>query len=351
MHRATLLKLSATCVFFLLSGILGADEIILENASHRGVVTIDDCKSVEIRSAEGSGTLTFEQDKVKQVIYQQTPPAFTSAQSAARLGNYEGAADGYEEALNQRHNPLLTQYILYGMGDAYARIGDVDRALEIFGRLLKEHPRTKFLYNTIDTSIHLKIQKQDWDGAKDLLPPLKEVDPDNAAYLSAFIQENQGKFNDAIRSYSRVAAATDGVNDAIYSQAKSGELRCAFKLDKFNDVRTVANDILSRGEGTPAETLASVYYYLGQIEMKQGRTDIDKLTKALDSFVRVFVLYDRPSTRAIAAEACYHAGELCEHISTKDQPQLKKEGKRIFAYCASKYTGTSWAERALAKSK
>jgi len=342
--------LTTVVILLCLAASAQGDEIIVSsNNTLRGRVTVDDVDSVEIKTSEGS--LKYKQDQVKEIIYQDTPPAYNTAVSRMELKNYNAAIAAYEEALQADHNPLLTQYILFGLARAYAGSGDSDKALEYFTQLQTQSPKNKFLFQTIETSVRLKIQKKDWDGALGDVNKLKQSAPDRAALLNAEILEGKGDLAGAASEYDKTIKNTEGFKPDLYSISIAGRLRVAYKQKKYDDFDAIGKTVRERPEDISDTTKASFFYYSGLSNLDKGRQNPEYLDRALDDFVRVFVLYNTPETKNMAAEACFRAGELCEIISTRNQPQLRDEGKKLFAYCVKAFRGTQWAEQARAKAR
>jgi tetratricopeptide (TPR) repeat protein len=131
---------------------------------------------------------------------------------AEREAAYESARKAYQQALALDTN-CLTAY--EALAHLYESMGDQDRAVATYQKVLKTHPKEAGLW--YDLGMCYSRHKQ-WDQAVANLSKAVELDPENRPYSHTlgFCLARAGRFDDSLACFQRV----DGPAKAHYNLAR-----------------------------------------------------------------------------------------------------------------------------------
>lgn len=284
-----------------------------KKVQHKGTIVQDDLQTVKLRLPPPGGELTFAQKDVEKVVYDEsrvTP--YKTGLAYFNAGQYEQALDSFQGALEQKHRPLLKQYILYYLGLTHERRKEFAEAVKAFEKLKALGTKTRFLVEAYYSLVTLSLEGGDISAAKGYLQELKRlirgglagsIGPAQIALLEGLIEEKLKRYQRAIEFYKKAAAQGDG---EIASQAQLGIARCNIGRKRPADAVKGIDRFVKRPR--TSKVYAEAFLLMGDALKAQARTP-DDWEKALMAYVRVPLRYpgdEKTEPRALyEAAGCY----------------------------------------------
>lgn len=325
---------------FLASHAAGLDMVVLgrinprtrKKVQHKGTVVQDDLQTVKLRLPPPGGELTFAQKDVEKVVYDEsrvTP--YKTGLAYFKAGQYEQALDSFQGALEQKHRPLLKQYVLYHLGLTHERRKEFAEAIKPFEKLKALGTKTRFLVDAYYSLVTLSLDMGDAAAAKDYLRELKRlgsggIGAAQIALLEGLIEEALKRYQRAIEFYKKAIAQGDG---EIASQAHMGIARCDIGRKRPGDAVKRIDRFVKRPR--TSREYAEAYLLMGDALKAQARAP-DEWQKALMAYVRVPLSYpgdEKTEPRALfEAAGCYR--RIGGEKGTKRSAQLLAMLKRKY---------------------
>ena len=155
-------------------------------------------------AAPGGDTKKQEQDPSRALIIEGS--------ALADSKDYAGAIAKYQQAMQVKPE----MHALWGeIGDMYQRMGEPDKALEAYNKLLEKDPANA---DARTAAVVILFDKKDVEGAKKLLEPvdLKTATNPNALYNIGVGFYNSQDTKEAIRYWERVIELDPKMTDAYF---------------------------------------------------------------------------------------------------------------------------------------
>jgi TolA-binding protein len=200
--------------------------------------------------------------------------------------SYKRAVVLYEELLKNFPHAPDTDRVLYQLAHAYESGGDLDAALRVLDRLVRDHPGTPYLDEAQFRRGELQFSMRNYADAETayatiLAHPAHTPYFDRALYMRGWAQYKQGKLEDALHSFfgvldlKLIARDTDTTLEAIPGLSRADRelvedtLRvtslCLANLDGAASIPTYMNSPLRR------DYEYRIYEQLGALYLKQER--------------------------------------------------------------------------------
>jgi len=129
-----------------------------------GNVTEETYESVKYTSPGVEAKLA--QCQVESVSWGDMPDAYRLGEQQRARGNWADAVQNYEKVPQGRGRRWwIEPYTLYNMSLCYLQMGQADKAEELFRKLLKDHPRCKFVPHAHIAIGKINLDRRNWDEA------------------------------------------------------------------------------------------------------------------------------------------------------------------------------------------
>jgi hypothetical protein len=324
-----------------------------------GKIQSEDIAGVKVEVTKGAAiTIRWSDIKLGGIDY-AGGVEFRKAKQSLDGHNY-GEAIATLEDLRKKSDlrPVLKAHVLNLDGAAHLGFGDADKAIEIYGELFTQFPKTQFLVqgggeNLINAYL-AKGKPADAEGA---LQKLSDAMKSQGASQDA-LHPLRGKVMEANRNFSGAAAAynqmlsTAGGDEGLKAAAELGLARCLLGQQKAGEAEAKYRTIISR-DGLPASVLAGAFNGLGELTYEAGRAkrDADMITNALYHYLRSSVLYPPASgestteyERAIRGSAdCFQALADLEQNADRKKANTQRANERK-SYLATKFPGSTYRQ-------
>jgi outer membrane protein assembly factor BamD (BamD/ComL family) len=187
---------------------------------------------------------------------------------------------------------------------AQVRLGRRDLALEVFERLLAEHPSAPALAPAFLEYAQLALEDHRYDKAADVLQAARALRPDAAMLaridmLAAGSHYRAGRFNVAAETFHRIAQQnTAHATDALYNTTLAW-------LEAGDAPKAAAATEALKARGTNEQTQGDLRLEQSLIEAARGAKTA---AESLQSFLREFPKHPRASEAWVTlAELAFHA--------------------------------------------
>lgn len=204
-------------------------------------------RRVDPATQPGSRYIIVEQDHAKN----STQSQIVAANRASALGRHEAALDIYEKLLDK--NPKQPG-ILLGYASTLQKLGQDDEAVRAYERVLDIQP------DNIDAHINLLglISSRYPAVALQRLDDLQREHPDNISIIGqmAFVQANSGRYEEALRSYGKIAAMQPDIAKHLFNLAVVAD-RAGMKSEaiKYYEKALDVDTIYGGGRSVPRDTI------------------------------------------------------------------------------------------------
>ncbi len=303
-------------------------------ARHKGKVTRDDSKGVTLKLP--AGQFEFSRKDVKEVVYDDGRPVeYKIGVESFRDGRYEPALESLDAAMESKHHPLLTQYILYYAGTCSQKLGKLDKAVAAFEKLKAQRTKTRFLNEAVGSLVELELARDNPKAARKHLADFQGVDRLNQKVLNARIAEKLGQYAPAARLYQQVSEAG---NVQLAEQATLGAARCSIAQKRHEEATRRLRDFLKRERSR--DTSAQAYVLLGDSLKAQAKSP-DDWEGAMLAYMRVPCLYEGDETTE--ARALYQASKCFKAMNVEKSVD---RATRLIDELKRRYPGSEWAKMA-----
>ncbi|MFC1708149.1 tol-pal system YbgF family protein, partial [Planctomycetota bacterium] len=278
---------------------------------------------------------------VLEVIHEDPPIAYRSAQSAEDKGEYIRAAGEYENAAKGRGGLWIGQYGYFRAGECYRKAGDPKSAAEAYKNLLKAHPKT-IHYGPAKLGLGRTLAALgSYDEARSAFSELekeaKAKDLGEQYVFAARLElartfEIQERKPEAAKIYRKLALEAKRKHPEVGFAARLGELRTTGGRRAAEELAKLIDNT-----STPSSVRAGAYVLIGRLQQEAGNHK-----QALLSFLRVCFdppLAGFPEERA---EGLYRAAEALEKVKTQD---WRERAEALRSELRSRYPNTKWAQQ------
>ena len=335
--------LSAVMVLAGLARAASNDTVVLTNEQRRrGTVVQDNAEGVVIRPLTG-GQLTFSLEQVDKVVYDKTPGEYDIGTRQFHRGNYDGAINFLNLALEDEHPELLKQYILYYIAKSHQKKGELKEAIAAFEGIVEQGSKSRFLLDAVESLIELhgdvgKIGKA--RGALKRLPrPRTRAEKLKRFMLEGMIEEKDNKHQRAMRLYGRVKNEAGIGHKDQAAKAAVGIGRCMVSLKQYDKAAKAIGKLVR--ERDLGDLYAAAYVILGDALVGGAKTD-DDYEAAILAYLRVPALYG--GDEATEAKALFEAARAYRRITGSEE--AKTRAAKLFGMLRDKYPGSEYAEKA-----
>jgi len=212
--------------------------------------------------------------------------------------DYSNSINYYDELIKVGKNKnSFYEDALYKKGWALSELAKYEEAVKVFDLLLNEFPESKYR-----TSIQFQISKiyfdkKDYENSEKYLIAIKPENNDDLIkknnnlgvikITEAELFESKKEFGKAISLYNAAAEyyeKANNIDDYISSKIKEADLH--FKINSFNEVIKIYNDLISKY----SENKNVIYFYHG---LGWAYYKINDLKNSINSFLKFIEKYEQ----------------------------------------------------------
>jgi tetratricopeptide (TPR) repeat protein len=231
-------------------------------------------------------------------------PEYSKAMEALTTSNVDDALNQLKELkADTKQRKVVRQQVLYQIGVAQERLGDLDSAIASYKELLKAFPKGRYLRAAATAMVDCYIGKKDFDGASKAIDAV-QADAQAANIEGGFVGEvnvlkgnlfrSQGnKWADAKVAFTNGAAAA-GAPKSVVQEAQLGLADCLLHEGKRDEAEAKYRELVNAEQPKPSNhVLAGAWNGIGEILLEQGKQkrDIDQLLDAVYSYLRGSTIY------------------------------------------------------------
>lgn len=340
-------------VLFALGGVLGAqqDTIVLKDGKERKTkILSEDYDSVKFALEGGTQDLRWKQiDSIRYSgaeSYYKAVETLTGGKLVDSLPLLEALA------ADTKLRNVLRQGVLFHLGNAYGKQGDVDKSIATHEQLLADFPKSRYLTSVGANLLAAYRAKGDAAGAAKsidaALAASKSASGDAALdadlnVLRGMVLLEQKKYADAERSFSSAASAA-GASPNTIASAKLGLARAAADNGQKSEAEKRFREIVVSDASNTV--LGAAWNGLADLAFEQAiaARDRDGLRVALFAYMRAMVQYppDRDSATEEHERAIAGAAKTFEAMGQLEGNADRKKlsagrGKERWDYLANKY--------------
>jgi tetratricopeptide (TPR) repeat protein len=206
---------------------------------------------------------------------------------------------------------------------------------------VNNYPSSYHNLEACETIGNLLVANRSYSQAEEYFRKLAKAPwPDyqiKAGTAIGWAQLNQGKTEDAMKSFEAAIAVTGGEGPLVQTQrdnAQLGKAAVLTAMKKSDEAIALVDALLQKADPDKGKLMARAYNTLGTAYRRSGKPQ-----EAVLAFLTTHLLY--PSSDADAhAEALYNLAELWEQIH---QPERAVETRKILS---EQYKNSPWTEKA-----
>lgn len=222
-------------------------------------------------------------------------------------GREKESAERFLELINQSPELVRNQEVYIYVGSTFRKLGNPERAVVAYERLLERHPdtawRDKALYEL--GNLCADLPEPNWERSR-------------------------AWFEELIRHYEEMKKEDPNAATPLWYAARFGLGRALRALGRPQDARPLLEEAWKNAENRRVQFSAQLA--LADMEFEGG-----KFERARDLFLPVGILYDDP---VLSSEALYKAGKCLVALDASD------EGLLLWDDLAKRYPQSPWTARA-----
>ncbi len=221
----------------------------------------------------GTSTNVFAQVQPKDdpAVRIQTLNAIQDANDHYYERRYAEAIKAYQTLLKTKLTQTQKDSMRLMLGQSYAKLGEDVEARRIFSEIINENPDGPYATQAVHQLSNLYRQRYQFREAIILCKQILKQHPDSAAaavaaYLTAYYQYVEGKYEDAMKSYKFFL---DNFPNSIYrSSAISSLVRLYTQNERYGDAEKLITERikLNPTDTTLLEELANLYQQQGKYQ-------------------------------------------------------------------------------------
>ena len=327
----------------------------------------DSWRAVRGKIRWGTGEIVVSANDVSDTVYGDAWPTFAEAKKSVRQGRYTRAIKAFDIFLKKaKDKPWSLQYSLYYGGFARVRRadrgrGDLRGARKLFGRLIREVPDSRFLYEAYLGIAEAYFYEQNWDEAEkayklagEKLEEASRKTADKPVLSDHYGRkrwlaetkigesyEARQKWNLAKIRYRQVAVSAFRYGD-VSALARSGEGRCLVASKEYGRAVSFFEDMIKKAEKARQFGVLGGAY-CGRGDAYFGRKEY---LPAMWDYKRVTVMYF--TEPQYAAKAHFRAGRCYEYLAKREKNSLKF-ARRHYNKVVELFPDSPWKDEAAAR--
>lgn len=340
----------------LLAAAARADEIHLYKGKSKTDirVTSETYKEVEYSDSRIRGRQVLSASDVKEVVYENFSQRYELANEAMATGAFSKAIDLFESAAANAKGrfEFEQQYGLYNAAECYRAMGEFDKAIVAFDKLLSAVPQTKFYGAVYQRKAECYLAQKNKTRAEEVFKKLREEVKSKGLsprwdILAEYHILNLNEGSDPSQSLAayedlQKRAGTDYPDVANLARWRIGYV--LIQQGKIEDARAYFQDIIDERQASDINVVAGAYLGRGNTYVNKANAKPEDFQRALFDFLRVVVHYgDQLGKSTKVAEALYWAGRCLEMRGGTSSSDLAKE---YYARVIKDYPSSEWARMA-----
>ncbi len=277
---------------------------------------------------------TFDQYQVKEIVYDEVPNDFKTAENFFQAGSYSRAIKEYGRTL--RGDNWTKQHCLFKIAESYRLLKNYPKAIGAYKKLRKEFPETKYLPESYFYTGECYFIGKKWQSASGNFQKAEKTYREvnkmekalTALYWNALVYEKAKRFQNALAAYQIVEKNYRKTPEiSLLAMARIGH--CFLGLNNASMAKNKFIKLALDKDIVDGEVMAYTYLGLGHYHYKE-----QDYKKALFCYLRVASLYDQD--RETSAEAHYLAGNCFQKLAN-DENDYRARGKRLQELVKRKY--------------
>lgn len=319
--------------------------LLMDGGEERGVtVTRENVDEVRVR---GASKASFRAKDVLRIVHGSPPRNYARGESALLAGRYDAAEAAFASAESEEGD-WVKPYAIYNRAEALRRWGaaaddssKLSAATDLYRRFLSEHAE-HFLTAPVLYGLGEALRKDgDVSGARAEFE--KVADRKYGDYWEQWGKLGVGlcalsesSYTDALTQFVQVSGTAKerpGFSE-LFARAMVAEGETYLGKKDFDRAIGFYED-LARSGGGGAQSVAGAYVNLAKAYEQRGKTGDDD--RALRMFMSVTIYY--AGAPEAYAEALYRTGEMLEKRGKKEQAEA------FFRELKARAPGSSWADK------